>query len=39
LIAGMDVIRFAPSLIITDEDIVEGLKRFERGIAKLIANS
>lgn len=39
LVAGMDVIRFAPSLIIPDEDIVEGLKRFERGIAKLVANS
>lgn len=39
LIAGMDVIRFAPSLIIPDEDIIEGLDRFERGIAAFIAHA
>ncbi|QVI68946.1 aspartate aminotransferase family protein [Pseudomonas syringae] len=33
--AGPDVIRFAPSLVIEDADIEEGLKRFERAIAKL----
>ncbi|MBL0711302.1 MAG: aspartate aminotransferase family protein [Colwellia sp.] len=33
LIAGADVIRFAPSLVIPDEDIIEGLTRFERAIA------
>jgi acetylornithine/N-succinyldiaminopimelate aminotransferase len=38
LIAGMDVVRFAPSLIISDEDIIEGLARFDRAIAQLIAN-
>jgi acetylornithine/N-succinyldiaminopimelate aminotransferase len=38
LIAGMDVVRFAPSLIIPDEDIIEGLARFDRAIAQLIAN-
>ncbi|MFC4700959.1 aspartate aminotransferase family protein [Glaciecola siphonariae] len=38
LVAGMDVVRFAPSLIIPDEDIAEGLARFERGIAHVIAN-
>ncbi|MEW9797358.1 aspartate aminotransferase family protein [Alteromonas sp. CYL-A6] len=38
LVAGMNVIRFAPSLVIPDEDIVEGLARFERAIAK-IANA
>lgn len=38
LIAGMNVVRFAPSLVIPDEDIIEGLARFERGIAKLIAS-
>lgn len=37
LIAGVNVVRFAPSLIIPDEDIVEGLSRFEKGIAKLLA--
>lgn len=36
LIAGMNVVRFAPSLVIPDEDIIEGLVRFERGIAKLV---
>nr|WP_136251413.1 aspartate aminotransferase family protein [Ningiella ruwaisensis] len=36
LVAGMDVVRFAPSLIIPDEDIIEGLARFERGIAKML---
>lgn len=39
LIAGMDVVRFAPSLIIPDEDIIEGLKRFEHAIAKFVANA
>ena len=37
LVAGMDVVRFAPSLIIPDEDIIEGLEKFERGISTLIA--
>ncbi len=37
LIAGMNVIRFAPSLVIPDEDILEGLSRFEQGIAKLLS--
>lgn len=37
LIAGMNVIRFAPSLVIPDEDIIEGLNRFERGVAALVA--
>lgn len=37
LIAGTNVVRFAPSLVIPDEDIVEGLARFEKGIAKLVA--
>jgi len=35
LVAGANVIRFAPSLIIPDEDIIEGLARFEKGVAKL----
>jgi acetylornithine/N-succinyldiaminopimelate aminotransferase len=37
LVAGMNVVRFAPSLVIPDEDIIEGLAKFERGIAALIA--
>ncbi len=36
LVAGMNVVRFAPSLVIPDEDIVEGLARFERGIEALV---
>jgi len=35
LVAGASVIRFAPSLVIPDEDIVEGLARFERAVASL----
>ena len=37
LVAGMNVVRFAPSLVIPDEDILEGLACFERGIAKVVA--
>nr|BFE94895.1 hypothetical protein GCM10020185_54310 [Pseudomonas brassicacearum subsp. brassicacearum] len=33
--AGPDVIRFAPSLVVEDADIDEGLDRFERAVAKL----
>ncbi|MGY2202153.1 aspartate aminotransferase family protein [Pseudomonas gingeri] len=33
--AGPDVIRFAPSLVVEDADIKEGLDRFERAVAKL----
>lgn len=36
LIAGANVIRFAPSLIIPDEDIKEGLARFERAVAAVV---
>ncbi|KFZ30543.1 acetylornithine aminotransferase [Pseudidiomarina salinarum] len=35
LIAGPNVIRFAPSLIIPEQDVIEGLARFERAVAKL----
>ncbi len=34
--AGADVVRFAPSLVIDDADIDEGLERFERAIARLV---
>ncbi|MCL6691655.1 aspartate aminotransferase family protein [Pseudomonas sp. R3.Fl] len=33
--AGPDVVRFAPSLVIDDADIDEGLDRLERAVAKL----
>ena len=36
LIAGINVVRFAPSLVIPDEDIIEGLRRFEEGIAHVL---
>ncbi len=37
LVAGPDVIRLAPSLIVPDELIEEGLRRFERAIAQMLA--
>jgi acetylornithine/N-succinyldiaminopimelate aminotransferase len=36
LVAGYSVIRMTPSLIIPEADIAEGLKRFEKAIAKLV---
>ena len=36
LVAGPDVIRFAPSLVIPDEDIAAGLQRFERAVALVV---
>lgn len=33
--AGPDVVRFAPSLVIDEADIDEGLQRFERAVARL----
>ncbi|ANY88762.1 MULTISPECIES: aspartate aminotransferase family protein [Pseudomonas] len=33
--AGPDVVRFAPSLVVEDADIDEGLARFERAVVKL----
>lgn len=36
LAAGNDVVRFAPSLIIPESDIDEGLARFERAVGKLL---
>lgn len=38
LVAGTNVVRFAPSLIISDEDITEGLARFERAVAKTVSS-
>ncbi|MFT5235055.1 MAG: acetylornithine/N-succinyldiaminopimelate aminotransferase [Shewanella sp.] len=37
LIAGANVIRFTPSLVIPEADIAEGLIRFERAVAKVVA--
>jgi len=34
--AGPDVVRFAPSLVVEDADIDEGLERFERAVAKVV---
>lgn len=36
LVAGASVVRFAPSLIIPDEDIKEGLARFAKAVAKVV---
>ncbi len=33
--AGPDVVRFAPSLVVEEADIEEGLARFERAVQKL----
>ncbi len=38
LVAGPDVIRLAPSLIISDDLIEQGLNRFERAIARLCSH-
>ncbi|MFM2485560.1 aspartate aminotransferase family protein [Celerinatantimonas yamalensis] len=37
LVAGANVIRLAPSLIIPREDVEEGLRRFEQAVAKVLA--
>lgn len=39
LMAGYNVVRFTPSLIIPQADIEAGLARFEAAIAKLVANT
>jgi succinylornithine transaminase family protein len=38
LIAGPNVIRLAPSLLITESDVEQGLKRFDAAVADLIAS-
>lgn len=35
LVAGANIVRFAPSLVIPNEDITEGLARFEKAVAKI----
>ncbi|MBT1443829.1 aspartate aminotransferase family protein [Shewanella sp. JM162201] len=37
LMAGANVVRFTPSLVIPEADISEGLARFERAVAKVTA--
>ncbi|WP_416307079.1 aspartate aminotransferase family protein [Neptunicella sp. SCSIO 80796] len=36
LVAGANVVRFAPSLVVPDEDIQEGLARFEQAVASVV---
>jgi acetylornithine/N-succinyldiaminopimelate aminotransferase len=36
LVAGADVVRFTPSLVIPNEDIAEGLARFEKAVAAVV---
>lgn len=38
LIAGPNVLRFAPSLLITSEDVEQGMKRFDSAVADLLAS-
>jgi len=35
LVAGASIVRFAPSLVIPNEDIINGLVRFEKAVASL----
>ncbi|ABE54342.1 acetylornithine aminotransferase [Shewanella denitrificans OS217] len=37
LMAGANVVRMAPSLVIPKEDVSQGLARFERAVAKVVA--
>ncbi|WP_336819084.1 bifunctional acetylornithine/succinyldiaminopimelate transaminase [Cedecea sp. MMO-103] len=36
--AGPDVMRFAPSLIVEDADILEGIQRFAKAVASVVAS-
>ncbi|KKK87075.1 hypothetical protein LCGC14_2756860, partial [marine sediment metagenome] len=36
LVAGTNVVRFTPSLVIPIEDIKEGLARFEKAVADVV---
>ena len=36
LVAGANIVRFAPSLVIPDEDIATGLARFEKAVAAMV---
>ncbi len=37
LVAGPSVVRFTPSLVITDDEIKEGLARFEKAVATVVS--
>ena len=37
LVAGADVLRFAPSLLLDDEDMAEGLARLENALVEFAA--
>ena len=37
LVAGASIVRFAPSLVIPNEDIAEGLARFEKAVETFVA--
>lgn len=37
LVAGTEVVRFTPSLIISESDITEGMARFEKAVAKVVS--
>ncbi|WP_105166725.1 aspartate aminotransferase family protein [Pseudoalteromonas sp. T1lg23B] len=39
LVAGADVVRFTPSLVIPEADIREGMARFEKAVASVVANN
>ena len=36
LVAGANIVRFAPSLVIPEADIAEGLARFEKAVAQIV---
>ncbi|WP_026972216.1 aspartate aminotransferase family protein [Aliagarivorans marinus] len=37
LVAGANVVRFTPSLVISEADVREGMQRFEQAVAKVVA--
>nr|WP_299244835.1 aspartate aminotransferase family protein [uncultured Halomonas sp.] len=39
LVAGPNVLRMAPSLVIPEEDIAEGMARLERAVARFVENA
>lgn len=39
LVAGLSVVRFAPSLVISEQDIDDGLARFDAAVASVVAAS
>jgi acetylornithine/N-succinyldiaminopimelate aminotransferase len=39
LVAGLSVVRFAPSLVISEQDIDDGLARFDAAVARVVAAS